>query len=158
MEIYHGDFMQGFHLRDSSEFEDWLRWEQESVRRSVLRALQAPISEAIETEDYVKGQTLVRRLLELDPLDELAQQQYLRLLALDGQRTAALAQYEKWRAILQRELGVEPLPETQALYEQILRGERLVSPGPALPEHNLPAAQTSFIGGRGNGPDWGTDP
>ena len=146
LEIYQGDFLQGFHIRDSSEFEDWLRWERESARRSVLGALHASISEAIEAKDCVKGQTFVRRLLKLDPLDELAQQRCMLLLALDGQRTAALAQYEECRTILQRELGVEPSPETQALCEQILRGERPASPGPALPQHNLPAPQTSFVG------------
>ena len=40
-------------------------------------------------------------------------------LAGCGQRNAALAQYQVCRRRLVRELGLEPSPETTALYEQI---------------------------------------
>ena len=146
LEIYQGDFLQGFHIRDSSEFEDWLRLEQERVRRLVVKAIHAAISDAIEAVDYAQGHTFVKRLLELDSLDELAHQQCMLLLAKDGQRTAAIVQYEKCCAILQEELGIGISAETQKLYEQILRGERMINLGPAIPEHNLPTPQTSFIG------------
>ena len=53
----------------------------------------------------------------------------MRALALGGQRSAALAQYEACRRLLADELGVEPAPETTALYEQIRRGT-LVAPRP----------------------------
>jgi predicted ATPase len=45
------------------------------------------------------------------------------LLALSGQRGAALAQYETCRQVLAEELGVEPGPETTALYRRIRDGE-----------------------------------
>jgi DNA-binding SARP family transcriptional activator len=45
------------------------------------------------------------------------------LLALSGQRSAALAQYETCRRVLAEEFGVEPLEETIALYERIRVGE-----------------------------------
>ncbi len=47
----------------------------------------------------------------------------MRLLALTGRRGAALSQYDTCRRVLADELGVEPRPETVALYEQIRRGE-----------------------------------
>jgi predicted ATPase len=43
----------------------------------------------------------------------------MRSLALTGQRTAALAQYETCRRLLGEELGVEPGEETTKLYEQV---------------------------------------
>jgi DNA-binding SARP family transcriptional activator len=46
----------------------------------------------------------------------------MRLLAGSGQRGAALAQYETCRRVLAEELGVEPGPETTALYERIRDG------------------------------------
>jgi DNA-binding SARP family transcriptional activator len=47
----------------------------------------------------------------------------MRVLALNGQRSAAMAQYETCRRILTREMGVEPTQETMALYERIRAGE-----------------------------------
>lgn len=146
LEIYQGDFLQGFHIRGSSEFEDWLRFEQEYVRKLIGNALHSLITEQIKAGDYQKGNAFVQRLLEFDPLDELAHQKSIRLLALDGQRIAAISQYENCKEILHTELGVEPSKETQELYEQIISGEELASHEPLTPKHNLPASQTSFVG------------
>jgi Bacterial transcriptional activator domain len=44
------------------------------------------------------------------------------LLAYSGQRSAALAQYDTCRTILADELGVEPMEDTTALYDQIKAG------------------------------------
>ena len=54
------------------------------------------------------------RQVELDPLRENAHRQLMRLLALSGQQSAALAQYETYRRLLVTELGVEPSEEIQA--------------------------------------------
>jgi DNA-binding SARP family transcriptional activator len=56
LDIYRGDFLQDFYIRDSLEFEDWHRWHEERLRRLVASALQAAISGVIELEDYKKGQ------------------------------------------------------------------------------------------------------
>ena len=146
LQIYHGDFLQGFHVRESAEFEDWLVSQQERLRELVAGALHRSISGAIEVADYGKGRALVNRLLELDPLDERAHYQSILLRALSGERTAALAQYNQCREILRRELGVEPSDDLRELHERLLRGDDVESLRPAAPEHNLPAPQTSFIG------------
>ena len=146
LEIYQGDFLEGFFIKDCLDFEDWRLLQQERIRSLVISALHAAISNAIEEMDYRKGQRFARRLLELDSLDELAHQKSMLLYALDGQRTRALDQYEHCQAVLQLELGVEPSQETKLLYTQIRRGE---SPGhdtSLMPPAALPHPQTSFIG------------
>jgi ABC-type oligopeptide transport system substrate-binding subunit len=55
----------------------------------------------------------------------------IHLLALSGDRAAALAEYERCREILWRELGVEPAEETTALYQRIRTGE--LAPAPSRP-------------------------
>jgi adenylate cyclase len=58
----------------------------------------------------------------------------MRALALSGQRSAALAQYETCRRLLAEELGVEPGAETTRLYEQIRDGKlKALVPSPAVP-------------------------
>lgn len=46
----------------------------------------------------------------------------MRLLAPDGQRRAALKQYDACAWVLMDELGVPPTAETNALYDRILAG------------------------------------
>jgi len=103
LDIYQGDFLQGFNIRDSLEFEDWCRLQQERINGKVTNILHSAISRAIETEEYKKGQFYVQRLLELDPLDEQAHRKCMLLFALDHQRARSLEQYAKCMEILRSE-------------------------------------------------------
>ncbi len=146
LQIYQGDFLRGFHVRESAEFEDWLESQQERLRELVAGALHRSISGAIERADYATGRGLVNRLLEIDPLDEHAHYQSILLHALSGQRPAALTQFNKCRDLLRTELGIEPSDELRQLHQRLLRGDEAQSLRPPVPEHNLPAPQTSFVG------------
>jgi predicted ATPase/DNA-binding SARP family transcriptional activator len=146
LDIFQGDFLDGFFIRDCLDFEDWRLLQQERIRRLAVDGLHTAISTSIEKMDYRKGQYFAQRLLEIDSLDELAHRKSMLIYALEGQRTRALEQYEHCQAVLQEELGVEPSQETQLLYTQILQGE---SPGhdtSLMPPADLPLPQTSFIG------------
>jgi predicted ATPase len=72
----------------------------------------------------------------------------MRALDARGERAAALAQYAACRDILERELGVEPGPETEALAERI-RERRAPRRAVASVPHNLPAAVSPFVGREG---------
>jgi DNA-binding SARP family transcriptional activator len=58
---------------------------------------------------------VAHRQVELEPWLEEAHRELMRLLALSGQRSAALAQYETCRRILMEELRIEPAEETTSL-------------------------------------------
>src|SRR5207249_3849143 len=74
--------------------------------------------------------------IEVDPLDEEAHRALMEALRRGGRPAAALAAYERLRAALAEELGVDPAPETRDLHVSILRGEGprepVVSPAPRL--------------------------
>jgi DNA-binding SARP family transcriptional activator len=58
--------------------------------------------------DLTAGIEYAARLLSLDPWRETAHRQLMILLARNGQRSAALAQYETCRQVIDEEFGVEP--------------------------------------------------
>ena len=165
VELYHGRFLAEFFLPDSDLFETWSLNKREALHPQVVEAL-AELSRYYEAHgDYKQAQHYLRRQLELDPWLESAHQRLMRLLALSGQRSAALAQYETCRRALAEELGVEPAAETAALYEQIRTGELgrgagrqenrgaegqgrkgLVSAPLTVPQSNLPLPATLFVG------------
>jgi hypothetical protein len=76
-----------------------------------------------ERGEYARALPYAWRQVELEPWQEKAHRQLMRLLALNGQRSAALTQYETCLRALLEQLGVEPAPETTRLYEQIRDGE-----------------------------------
>ncbi|MEJ2710781.1 MAG: tetratricopeptide repeat protein, partial [Anaerolineales bacterium] len=63
-----------------------------------------------------------------------------------GQRSAALAQYERCREILEAELGVTPAPETIFLYERIRSGSLGISPADRRIAGTVPESTTSLVG------------
>ena len=113
------DSLEGFHVRDAPDFDEWLMWQRERLRQQALQALQTLAAYHASRREYAAGIACLRRLLALDPWREEAHTQLTLLLARSGQRSAALAQYQTCRRILAAELGVEPSAELNALYERI---------------------------------------
>ena len=69
----------------------------------------------------------------------------MRVLALEGQRNAAITYYNNFCQVLEEELGVAPEQATRALAERITNEEGL-SPEKAAPAHNLPAIIVPLVG------------
>src|SRR6185436_11773958 len=84
------------------------------------------------TGETAKAAAVAGRRIDLDPLDEAAHVSRMDLLAASGDRSGALRQYRACVAILERELGVAPLPETTARYEAI-RDAPAAAPRPPTP-------------------------
>ena len=143
--LYRGSFLEGFSIPDSAPFEEWALLERERLQRLVVDALRQLAGHNERRGEYGKGLAHLCRWVGLEPWREEAHRKLMKLLALSGQRSAALAQYEAYRSILAEELNAEPEEETTALYERI-RGRS--GPGArslAVP-HNLPAQSTVFVG------------
>lgn len=119
LSYYAGDLLAGFDLKDAPHFWEWLLIERERLRQRVWDGYQRVCTSYYEQYDWAKGVEAARRWLGLDELDETPHQWLMKFLAADGQKTAALEQYEKCRHILQEELGVEPNAKTVELAEQI---------------------------------------
>jgi predicted ATPase/DNA-binding SARP family transcriptional activator len=157
VEIYQGDFLSGFTLRDSPGFDDWQSLETESLRREVTHALEQLARGRAALGDPDRAAQYARRWLALDPLNEAAHRCAMRLYAQCGRRSEALLQYEACAQLLFEELGVPPDPETTALSEAIVESRfpeiqtgPLAVPAVAAPlQHNLPRQPTPFIGREG---------
>ncbi|HBY97701.1 MAG TPA: adenylate cyclase [Chloroflexi bacterium] len=121
-ELYRGDLISDIVLDNCPDFEIWLVQERERWRQRVAQVLHALVLHHSGQREYAQSLRFASRLLELEPWREEAHRQVMALLALSGQRGAALGQYESCRRILNEELGVEPEAETVALYEQIRQG------------------------------------
>jgi WD40 repeat protein/DNA-binding SARP family transcriptional activator len=130
IELYKGPFLEGFYLRGAQGFDEWATLERERVGQQALQALSDMVAYDLLNGAFRTGIAHASRLLALDPLMESAHRQMILLLAASGLRSAALAQYESCRSLLENELGVGPTGETQELYELLVRGEH----PPGLPQ------------------------
>lgn len=156
---YRDDFLSGFHVEYAPEFENWASLMREQLHQQAEYLLQALAEQHLAAGNYAAGLEINHRLLGMDPGSESAHRQRMRLLALSGERTAVMRQYETLRRLLAKEYGVEPLEETQRLAKAIAAGE-LQPPGqrpllpnsttqtssPTAPRSNLPRILTPLFG------------
>lgn len=148
--LYRGDFLAGFTLRDSAEFDDWQFAQAEALRGELAEALEKLAAGQSAAGDFAAALASSRRWLALDLLREEAHRQVMRLYAWADQRNAALHQYRACVRVLEQELGVAPLAETTELYEAI-KGDRLSPPdrtGLARPDRSRPAPAADLTGFR----------
>ena len=119
--MYRGPFLAGFVLKTSPEFDNWLAEEQRRLERCYLEALDRLVG-----ANFHRPAAAIRYAQQYLAVDELAEDIHRSLILLymaTANRSAALQQYETCVRVLERELGVSPLPETRAAYEAARQGQ-----------------------------------
>lgn len=115
VEVYRGDDLE------EDLYADWCAEERERLREVYLDALHQLAELCAAEEDHDAAIHVCRKALAREPCRESFHRALMRSLCLAGRRDEAIAQYESCRRILKAELGVEPMPETRALLEELLR-------------------------------------
>ena len=118
--LYQSDLLAGFAV-DEPPFEEWLVTERERLRELASEGLAKLLAHQREARAEEAAVQTALKLLSLDPLQEAVHRTLMRLYAEQGRRGTALRQYQHCVGVLQRELGLEPEPETKELYQEILR-------------------------------------
>src|SRR6266508_2353441 len=89
---------------------------------SYEQALALYGGDLLPDERYEEWTEPLRQLLKADPVNEEGHRTLMRLYAQAGNREKALRQYHRCRQLLERELGVQPSEETEALHRRISAG------------------------------------
>ena len=143
---------QGSLLPDD-RYESWASEAREHLHQQYLGVLEDLAAMRESDGNFQGALALLRKLVAAEPLHEPAYVALMRIHAATGQRQQAIRVYQSLTETLERELEIQPAPETQQLYTQILSGE--VAP-PALRSDmpldssqrrdNLPSPVNAFIG------------
>ncbi len=141
--LYNAEFMQGFHIPDSMEFENWLVTQREWLKREyadVLRKLSQYYAELQQLDVAINH---AHQWILIDSLHEPAHRQLMRLFAANGQRSEAVRQYKQCVELLDSELATPPENETTELFEAIQHNKL-----PSLSPLKSTAATTSILPSR----------
>jgi DNA-binding SARP family transcriptional activator len=80
-DLYRGDFLAGFSLRDSPEFDEWQFFQAEGLRQELADALERLVRGHSAQGGYETAIPYARRWLALDPLHEPVHRQLMGLYA-----------------------------------------------------------------------------
>lgn len=140
--LYAGEFLAGFGLPDSPPFDEWLLLTRENLQIEAVQTLALLAEYEERRGGFSAARQYALQQVRLEPWREEAYAQVMRLLAYDGQRSAALAQYAACRRALESELGLEPTQSTRLLAEAIQKDSLPAPQIPPLP----PSPPASFVG------------
>jgi len=110
--LYRGDLMEG-------AYDDWCLIERERLASLHLQMLGKLMGFCRRHRQFAEAIDYGQRILAVDPLRETVHRDLMRLYCETGDRAAAIRQFERCRALLAQEMGIEPMQETLDLYVEI---------------------------------------
>jgi PAS domain S-box-containing protein len=135
--LYRGDYFE------QDAFADWCAEERERLGEIYMEMLTRKAECHAQRGEYAEAVQVCRKALVHDPCRESFHRDLMQYLARLGRPDWAIAQFRHCQAVLAREFGVEPVPETQRLYRQILAQENAgASPAQSVSLHGAMARAT----------------
>ena len=129
--LYRGDLLDGMSPAGAA-FEEWLAFERRRLRALAIETLSRLLMLQMEDGVGEAAARTARTLLAWEETHEGAHRALMFLLARRCDRNAALSEFQLCRAVLARELGVEPDAETAQLDREMLyRAPRTPTMGPS---------------------------
>lgn len=149
--LYKGDFLAGFNLHDSPAFDDWCFFQADELQRDMVGVCRQMVDWLQETQAFEPAIGYAHRWLQFDKLNEDAHRTLMQLFTANGQRNAAIRQYQTCVETLKHELSITPEAATTDLFKKIKSGELEISQPepeeiPPLGDSKLPIQLTPFVG------------
>lgn len=105
----------------AGEDGSWVDVKRRELQDLLLRALDCYTEICLKTHQNALAVQMAKEVISLEPFRERGHAQLMHAYAALGNRAEALQVYHQCRALLGRELGIDPSPATEALYLELLR-------------------------------------
>ena len=112
--LYRGDYLE------QDVFADWCAEERERLGEIYMEMLTRKAECHAQRNEFAEAVQVCRKGLVHDPCRESFHCSLMQYLVRLGRADWAITQFRHCQVVLAREFGVEPMPETQRLYRQIL--------------------------------------
>ena len=112
--LYRGDYLE------QDVYDDWCAEERVRLGEIYMEMMTRKAECHAEQNEYDKAVDVCRKGLVKDCCRESLHRSLMKYLVQLGRTDSAIAQFRQCQTVLEREFGVEPMPETKHLHEQIL--------------------------------------
>lgn len=124
VEVYRGPFLDGFFLKESSGFEEWVATQRARYARRCAEVLDRVARSAEASGDTRAAIGWQRRAQEIDPLDARTALSLADALVRSGDQASALRALQWHGERVRKELEIEPDASVRAMEERLTRGGR----------------------------------
>ncbi|MBM7614198.1 AAA family ATPase [Alkaliphilus hydrothermalis] len=120
IDVYTGEFLQGFLVKDGEHFEEWMFSIREQYRDLYINKINQRIEEEIQQNTWDSIEYYGKLLISEDQFDERAYRTLMKLYIKEGAYNKAIDIHQKLAKTLDMELGIKPDAETRKIYEEAL--------------------------------------
>ena len=121
--LYRGDLLPEL-------YDEWIYGFRERFRNVYSTILAQLVSETRRRGDLARAIELARLILQTDPWREDIVRRIVALRYELGDAAGAISEYRQFAARLREEMDVDPMPESVALAERILKGDAIAQNEP----------------------------
>lgn len=139
--LYPGPFLDGFHLKDSTEYERWSAEQRSRFAHMWVSSVEKLAGDCESRGAWREAAGYWRKLAATEPLSGRLALALIRSLAESGDLGAALQQYKIHEALLREELGSSPEAAVSSFAESLRAGTWKRSPEPVPVRTSPPAIQ-----------------
>jgi DNA-binding SARP family transcriptional activator len=111
--LYRGSFLAGFERKLCAEAQGWIEAENQRIRSGLEVAFSRLVNDALKNDNAELACVYAQRYVDLNPLDDYAQELLLESYRLAGDSVGAFQAYQAYRATLKEAVGAEPPRQLQ---------------------------------------------
>lgn len=120
LQLYKGDFLQGFSIKDSEQFDYWVLKMRRFYDKRFSNYAYMVLNKAVEEGRFDHVEKGINTLVARDEYDERNVRLLMRFYAKTGRPGKVIQTYYKLKKVLRDDLGVSPDSKTQAIYEEVV--------------------------------------
>ncbi len=118
--LYTGDFLLNFSVKNCYDFEIWVHEKKNYYRDIYIKSIYKKMNELISISDYNSIEKYGSILIKNDPYNEKTYRYLMKIYALSEDYNKAIRLYQELLDVLEKDLGVQPELKTKKIYKEIL--------------------------------------
>ena len=122
LDLYQGDFLEGFYVKDDEDFDQWASRKRDAYRKLYVESCYQKIKKVGFGDPSIE--LLLHHLVELDEFEEKNYQLLMEYYSFHHQLGKFFETYYKLVDLLDRELSVRPSRAVEELYHSVLEAKR----------------------------------
>ena len=122
LDLYRGDFLEGFYVKDDEDFDQWASRKRDAYRKLYVESCYQKIEQVGFADPSIE--LLLHHLVELDEFEEKNYQLLMEYYSFHHQLGKFFETYYKLVDLLDRELSVRPSRAIEELYHSVLEAKR----------------------------------
>lgn len=139
-DAYQGEFLTGFYVKGSPEFEEWMLAKRQNALHYYLRLLERQLS-LLPCENVEEAERLFGMYIEEEPLDEAIYELMMERYLGCGFYYKGIKLYSRLTLLLEKELSASPGKQLQQLHRQLLNSLSKEQPLEEKAEEEIPGRE-----------------